>query len=60
MKVLHIFDRYLNSTMNCAYKLIKHTPEVDVQVSAPILIKNQFLDPAFTFMRNPYPATSGM
>ncbi|MEM1217273.1 MAG: glycosyltransferase [Bacteroidota bacterium] len=54
MKVLHLFDRYLNSTMNWAYKLIKHTPEVDVLVSAPILIKNQFLDPAFHFLRSPY------
>lgn len=40
--------------MNWAYKLLKHTPDVETIVSAPILIRNQFMDPAFQFLRSPY------
>lgn len=47
LKVLHVFDRYLNHTMNWAYQLMKHTPGVEVSVSAPVIIRNRFFDPAF-------------
>ncbi len=49
MRVLHLFDRYLNHTMNWAWRLLKHGPPNPL-VAAPLLVKNRFLDDDFTFL----------
>ena len=42
MKVLHLYDKYLNTTMNWAYELMLHTPETDVYVGAAEFVENRF------------------
>jgi colanic acid/amylovoran biosynthesis glycosyltransferase len=54
MRILHLFDRYLNTTMNWAYQLIRHTPDIDAEIAAPLFIRNQFLDPDFTYWYAPW------
>lgn len=49
MRVLHCFDKYLNSTMNWAYNAITHTPDTQPLIAAPIIVKNQFYDKRFTY-----------
>lgn len=53
MKVAHLFDKYLNTTMSWAYRLIKHTPETEVFIAAPIVVKNRFFDSSFRFIYEP-------
>ena len=53
MKVAHLFDRYLNSTMSWAYRLIKNTPGVRQVVLSPIVIRNRFFDCSFEFVEDP-------
>lgn len=57
IKVLHLFSQYLNSTMNWAYRTIRHTPDIDVLIGAPLIIKNEFYDPEFTYLSNPFQIT---
>lgn len=54
MRVLHLFDRYLNGTMNWAYQLIRHTPGISVEIAAPLIIQNDFYHPAFHYYRSPF------
>ncbi len=42
MKVLHIFDRYLNSTMNWAHNFMVSMQDVDHYVTAPIVFHNSY------------------
>ncbi len=42
MKVLHLYDKYLNTTMNWAYELMLHTPETEVYVGACEFVENRF------------------
>ncbi len=49
MRVLHLFDRYLNHTMNWAWRLLKYGPPKPL-VAAPLLVENRFLDSDFTFL----------
>lgn len=53
MKVAHLFDKYLNTTMSWAYRLIKHTPETEVFIAAPIVVKNRFYDVSFQYVYEP-------
>lgn len=52
MKVIHLFDKYLNTTMNWAYQLIKHTPDVQPYIAAPTIVKNKFYDTSFQYLRH--------
>ena len=54
MQVLHLFDRYLNGTMNWAYNLIRHTPEIQVSIAAPIIIENAFKTDQFSYYYSPF------
>ena len=49
MRVLHCFDKYLNSTMNWAYKAILHSPDVQPVIAAPLIVKNQFYNQRFAY-----------
>ena len=58
MRVLHLFDRYLNGTMNWAYQLLVHCPDTEQHIAAPILIDNAFLKEAqFTYWPSPFQQT---
>jgi len=54
LKVLHVFDKYLNRTMNWAHRLIGHTPDTEVFIAAPIIVENEFYDSRFTFWKSPF------
>ena len=49
MRVLHCFDKYLNSTMNWAFNAIAHMPDTQPLIAAPIIVNNQFLDKRFLY-----------
>ena len=51
MKVLHVFDRYLNTTMNWAHRLIKST-EAETHISAPIQFQSEFRESDFHYHLN--------
>lgn len=53
MKVVHLFDRYLNSTMNWVYNLLRFTPKLDPVIAAPVIYQNQFHTAAFQFIYSP-------
>ncbi|MCB0704383.1 MAG: glycosyltransferase family 4 protein [Saprospiraceae bacterium] len=57
MQVLHLFDRYLNSTMNWAFQLLQHCPDIEHLIAAPIFVENEFLRGAFEFWPSPYQQT---
>lgn len=54
MKVLFIFDKYLNRTMNWAYRIIEHTPGIEPIVAAPLIVKNEFYSQNIKFLFSPY------
>jgi colanic acid/amylovoran biosynthesis glycosyltransferase len=54
VRILHLFDRYLNTTMNWAYRLIRNTPGTDIYIGAATMIKNQFWQEDFHFLLPPY------
>ena len=54
MRVLHLFDRYLNGTMNWAYNLLEQTQNTDHIIAAPLFISNRFLEAPFTFWDSPF------
>ena len=53
MRVLHLFDKYLNTTMNWAHLLMSETPETEVVVAAPLYVRNRFYNPRFEFVHSP-------
>lgn len=54
IKVLHLFDSYLNQTENWAYNLIRHLPDTSVHIAANHYLKNDFYDSRFKFCDNYY------
>lgn len=52
MRVLHCFDKYLNSTMNWACHAIRHTPGVQPLIAAPLIVRNQYFDAAFEYLHS--------
>jgi colanic acid/amylovoran biosynthesis glycosyltransferase len=53
LKILHLFDFYLPTTMNWAYALMRHTPGVQQFVAAPWMVRNDYYAPDFQyFLRN--------
>jgi colanic acid/amylovoran biosynthesis glycosyltransferase len=64
VKVLHLFDLYLPSTLSWVSQLLGAMPEIGVQVGAPWIVRGQFYNPAFQYhvfppqrMLFPAPAT---
>ncbi len=49
MRVLHLFDKYLNTTMNWAAELMLHTPDVEQHIAAPWIVKNAYYHPGFHY-----------
>ena len=49
IKVLHLFDKYLNSTMNWAAALLHHTEGIEHHVAAPWIVQNEFFHPEFHY-----------
>ncbi|MBK9337749.1 MAG: glycosyltransferase family 4 protein [Lewinellaceae bacterium] len=56
MRVLHLFDWYLPSTLSWVSRLLLHLPEVEVSVGAPWMVQNQFCHPQFKYYRFPLQA----
>jgi glycosyltransferase involved in cell wall biosynthesis len=54
IKVLFLFDRYLNSTMNWAERWMQHIPDFKVIITAPEIIKNQYYKKEYTYWHSPY------
>jgi colanic acid/amylovoran biosynthesis glycosyltransferase len=54
MRVVHLFDRYLNSTMNWAWQLIRHTPGAEVWIAAPLILDNHFREPGWQYLESPW------
>lgn len=54
LKVLYLFDRYLNSTMNWAERWMQHLPGVTLYIAAPLIIKNEYFKQAYKFWTSPY------
>jgi colanic acid/amylovoran biosynthesis glycosyltransferase len=54
MHIAHLFDRYLHTTMNWAYNLILETKASKVTIAAPLIVHNDFLNPAFSFEYAPF------
>jgi colanic acid/amylovoran biosynthesis glycosyltransferase len=54
LEVLYIFDKYLNRTMNWAYRLMKYAPNTQPVISSPLIVKNEFFDPDFEFINSPF------
>lgn len=52
MKVLHIFDRYLNTTMNWAHRLVSATP-IEHHISAIIQFESVYRSPEFKYHLSP-------
>lgn len=52
MKVLHVFDRYLNTTMNWAHRLISATP-IEHHISAIIHFESVYRSPEFKYHFSP-------
>ena len=53
MKTLHLFDRYLNHTMNWAYHLMDNAPDVKHHISSFIYFNNPYLSNKFNFHYSP-------
>ena len=51
---MYIFDKYLNRTMNWAYRIIEHTPGIKPIVTAPLIVKNEFYSQNIEFLFSPY------
>jgi colanic acid/amylovoran biosynthesis glycosyltransferase len=54
MRVLHCFSKYLNTTMNWAYKSLSRMPDGSVVVAAPTVVHNRFWVPQFEYIESPY------
>lgn len=54
IQTLYIFDKYLNRTMNWAYRLMKHATEVQPIIASPLIVKNEFFDSDFDFIWSPF------
>jgi colanic acid/amylovoran biosynthesis glycosyltransferase len=54
MHIAHLFDRYLNTTMNWAYNLIREMPDAETSIAAPLIVQNEFLREDFRFIYAPF------
>lgn len=49
MKALHLFDFYLPSTLSWVARLLDRLADVEVEVAAPWIVRNQFYYPQFQY-----------
>lgn len=54
LKILYIYDRYLNRTMNWAYRLLHFTPDIEPIITSPLIIKNEFFNENKKFIFSPF------
>jgi colanic acid/amylovoran biosynthesis glycosyltransferase len=54
IKVLHCFAKYLNHTMNWAYKTLSRMPDGSVRVAAPLIVQNKFYNSDFEYAQSPF------
>jgi colanic acid/amylovoran biosynthesis glycosyltransferase len=54
MRVLHLFDYYLPTTLNWVSYLLRHLPDVRVEIGAPWIIRGEFWAPSFREYRYPF------
>lgn len=47
MRVLHLFDIYLPSTLSWVAQLLDSLQEVEVEIGSPWMVRNQFFNPKF-------------
>lgn len=54
IKVLYIFDKYLNRTMNWAHRMITHTPDIQPIIASPLIVRNEFFEKDWDFILSPF------
>ncbi len=54
MRALHLFDYYLPTTLNWVSYLLRHLPDVRVEIGAPWIIRGEFWAPSFREYRYPF------
>lgn len=54
LKVLYIFDKYLNRTMNWAHRIITYTPGIQPIIASPLIVENEFLEESWDFIYSPF------
>lgn len=59
MRILHLFDLYLPTTMNWAWQMMRATPDVETWVAAPWMVKNEYSSPEFRFFTRPLQSITG-
>ncbi len=56
IRVLHLFDYYLPTTLNWVSYLLRHLPaDIQVEIGAPWIIQGEFWRPSFRAHRYPFP-----
>ncbi|HYG37758.1 MAG TPA: glycosyltransferase family 4 protein [Cytophagales bacterium] len=53
MKVLHCFRRYLPTTENWAFKILENLIDVEVVITSPAFLKNNFYNSRFRYIEFP-------
>lgn len=53
MRVLHLFDWFLPSTLSWVSRLLVHMPDTEIWVGAPWVVRNRFCHPAFRVLEFP-------
>ncbi|MCS7035762.1 MAG: glycosyltransferase family 4 protein [Saprospiraceae bacterium] len=54
MRVLHLFDYYLPTTLSWVSYLLRYLPDVQVEIGAPWIIQGDFWQPSFRAYRYPF------
>ncbi len=54
MRVLHLFDYYLPTTLNWVSYLLRHLPESQVEIGAPWIIRGELWDASFQAYMYPF------
>lgn len=53
MRVLHLFDMYLNTTQNWSFRMIDNLPDADIVVGSKYFLKNNFYRGRFQYVEFP-------
>lgn len=54
MRVLHLFDYYLPTTLNWVSYLLRYLPDTQVEIGAPWMIRGEFWQSSFRAYRYPF------
>lgn len=54
IKILYIFDKYLNRTMNWAHRIIKYTSDIRPLIASPLIVHNEFYEEEWEFIFSPF------